>query len=128
MRAASIFAAIPPLPSPPPITASKFSNELTSLIRFTFGFFFGSPSKSPSTSVRIANKSASTKCDTSDANMSFSPKSTARTSSKATASFSLIIGIIPQSSKFLSVVRAFKYPRRLAKSRRVNRTCAVALS
>ncbi len=76
----------------------------------------------PSVSVSSTSRSAFTRSATWAAKVSLSPK---RSSSVEVVSFSLMIGTTCQSSRRLSVLRAFRYCVRAATSKAVSSTWAV---
>ena len=125
MRAAESFDAIPPLPravpADPAFTVSNGSSAPTCSTSVAEVSVRGSAVYKPPMSVSNTSASAPTLCATSAAMRSLSPK---RISSLAMASFSLMIGTQPSSSKRPRVWRACKYCVRSMKSFGTSNTCA----
>ena len=107
--AARTLVVMPPRPRPeppPPAMAARAGSEARALgIRRAAGFCLGSASNRPSWSVRITNRSASTRLATRAARVSLSPK---RISSVTTVSFSLTTGTTEKPSSVSRVLRAFR--------------------
>ena len=122
--AAANFEAIPPLPIsellPPAYFSISWFTSIISSIREALESILGSAVKRPGVSVNKTNKSASTKCATSAAILSLSPK---RISSSAIASFSFTTGTTSKSIRVVSVFRACKYWERTKKSSGASKTC-----
>ena len=125
-RAASSLLDMPPLPGPP--SWSSTSAMMESLTSWTVVIVRnsdpeGSASYKPSTSDKITSSASCNKLVTSAAKRSLSPNVTI-SSSTATVSFSLMIGITPHSNSDNSVLRTLRYRPRSFKSSPVNNTCA----
>jgi hypothetical protein len=107
IRAAATFVAIPPTPVTldVPLANRTTSGVIDETTGNNFAVRFPKSFTKPSAVVKITNKSAGNKHDTNAPNRSLSPNFSSVTE---TASFSLIIGTTPLSSKVTKVFRAFK--------------------
>ena len=107
--AAQSFENIPPRPSSEGAVSSAAclaaARSVTTGMSCASGFVLGSRSNTPSTSLRITNRSISMSVATSAESWSLSPNFT---SSTATVSFSLTMGMMSQSSSVLRVCLALR--------------------
>ena len=107
IRAARSFVTIPPVPRPEPpspTSAASASRSATTSRRRALGWWRGSRSWSPSTSVSTTSKSASTRYATQADRVSLSPSFN---SAVATLSFSFTTGTTPRRSSASSAFLAF---------------------